>query len=323
MLGSRLRAARSVSHRETLRYLRDESLWSELPHAEWRGEPGSFDAVASVVIPAHNEAAVISRTLSLLAEPARYGVLEVIVCCNGCTDDTAARASQFEGVRIVELPEASKIAALNAGDRAATAWPRIYLDADVELPSAAVPALVRALQKPGVLAGRPSFEYDTQGATRLVRAYYRARRRVPSLFTALWGAGVYALTEAGHQRVGEFPAVIADDLYVDGLFSPEEKVIPATVSALVRTPRTVDGLLSVLTRGRRGASSQGVDTGRETTTVLLTGIRDPFSAWDTVVFALLTLRARRRVKKDHGLWSGQSWERDESSRSYSDPRVVM
>lgn len=323
MLGSRLRATRSLSHRETLRYLRHESLWSELPHAEWRGEPGASKALASVVIPAHNEATVISRTLALLAEPARNGALEVVVCCNGCTDDTADRASQFEGMRVVELPEASKIAALNAGDRAATAWPRIYLDADVELPSAAVPALVRALGKPGVLAGRPSFEYHTEGATPLVRAYYRARRRVPSLFTALWGAGVYALTEAGHQRVGDFPAVIADDLYVDELFSCDEKMIPPTVPATVRTPRTVNGLLNVLTRGRRGASSLGVDTGRETITVLLTGIRDPFSAWDAVVFALLTLAARKKVRKHHGLWSGRSWERDESSRSYSDSRVTM
>lgn len=315
IVNSRLRAGRSASHRETLRYLRDESLWPELPHAEWQDAPGSTRPVASVVIPAHNEAAVISRTLSWLAEPARTGVLEVVVCCNGCADDTAARAAKFEGVRVVELSEASKTAALNFGDRVATAWPRIYLDADVELPAAAVPALVRALKKPGVLAGRPPFTYDTEGAARLVRAYYRARRRIPSLSTALWGAGVYVLTEAGHERLGEFPGITADDLYVDGLFTSEEKEIPHTLPALVRTPRTVDGLLNVLTRGRRGASSQGTDTGRDTLVGLLMTMRGPFSLWDAAVFVVVTLRARRKARQASGDGTTDVWERDQSSRT--------
>src|SRR5262245_58336894 len=48
--------------------------------------------MASVVIPAHNEARVIERGLSSLLEGARPGELEIVVVCNGCTDDTAARA---------------------------------------------------------------------------------------------------------------------------------------------------------------------------------------------------------------------------------------
>ena len=85
------------------------------------------------MIPAHNEAAVIARRLTPLAPLAAAGKLEVIVACNGCTDDTAAIARGFEGVTVLEMAQPSKTAALNAGDAAATHWPRFYLDADVEI----------------------------------------------------------------------------------------------------------------------------------------------------------------------------------------------
>ncbi|MDQ1577463.1 MAG: hypothetical protein QOE21_150, partial [Microbacteriaceae bacterium] len=87
----------------------------------------------SVIIPAHNEASVIERTLRPLADVANRGQLEVVVVCNGCTDETAELARNFTGVTVVEIDEASKSLALNVGDEAATVWPRMYLDADVEI----------------------------------------------------------------------------------------------------------------------------------------------------------------------------------------------
>ena len=109
----------------------------------------------SVIIPAHNEAAVIARTLAPLAPLAATGQLEVIVACNGCSDNTAGIAGQFEGVTVLELEQPSKTAALNAGDAAASHWPRLYLDADVQISPGAVRAVLNALLSGQVLS-RPS-----------------------------------------------------------------------------------------------------------------------------------------------------------------------
>jgi cellulose synthase/poly-beta-1,6-N-acetylglucosamine synthase-like glycosyltransferase len=58
----------------------------------------------AVIIPAHNEAGVIERTLGRLAPLAGDRQVEVIVACNGCTDDTAELARGFKGVRVLDVP---------------------------------------------------------------------------------------------------------------------------------------------------------------------------------------------------------------------------
>ena len=92
-----------------------------------------LELVTSVIVPAHNEASVVGRALDSLLHEAEPGEFDVIVVCNGCTDDTADTARTRAGVRVVEIQTASKVAALNAGDEHAQGFPRIYLDADIEL----------------------------------------------------------------------------------------------------------------------------------------------------------------------------------------------
>jgi glycosyltransferase involved in cell wall biosynthesis len=87
---------------------------------------------ASIIIPAHNEAGLIDRTLAPLDPLVTAGTAEVIVVPNGCSDDIADRARAHSGVRVVQLAEGSKAATLNAGDTHATRRPRLYLHADIE-----------------------------------------------------------------------------------------------------------------------------------------------------------------------------------------------
>ena len=86
--------------------------------ARLKGAP----TLASVVVPAHNEEAVIGRLLTSLAEGLDGARLEIVVACNGCTDRTAD-ITRDHGAEVVEVDELSKIAALNAGDAAARAYP--------------------------------------------------------------------------------------------------------------------------------------------------------------------------------------------------------
>ena len=162
---------------------------------------------------------VIRRTLDALFTGFGPDELDVVVVCNGCTDDTAWRARACgHSVRVIELPAASKPAALRSGDAAARVFPRLYLDADVLMPGSAARVVLERLRT-GVLAARPPIRYEIDGASSLVRSYYRARSRVPAVLGSLWGAGVYGLSESGRGRFGAFPDVVADDLWVDRLFA--------------------------------------------------------------------------------------------------------
>ncbi|WP_166786588.1 WecB/TagA/CpsF family glycosyltransferase [Cryobacterium sp. TMT1-19] len=305
--------SRVAVNRATLGILTHPDQWRRLPHST-RTAPTSVPSghpAGSIIIPAHNEAAVIGRTLRALAPLAERNEAEIIVSCNGCTDATASIARTFPDVRVVEITESSKTAALNAGDGEASAWPRIYLDADIEITTDAVHAVFSTLSSGNLLAARPAFRYDTTGASPLVRAYYRARGRMPSMHSALWGAGVYAVNAAGHDRFGAFPALTADDLFVDTIFTSDEKTTLDTVPVRVRTPRSIRGLIAVLTRQHRGT----IESSSSSTTVrsmreLAWSVRGPASAWDALTYAALTgtgrvAAARSRRKK---------WERDDSSR---------
>lgn len=268
----------------------------------------------SIVIPAHDEEAVIGRTLAPLAAAAAAGALEVVVVCNACGDRTADIARGFAGVTVVEIEEASKTAALNAGDAAARTWPRLYLDADVDVTAGAVWNVFDALTRGGLLAARPTAVYDVTDADRLVRAYYRARSRVPSLGTALWGAGSYAVSAPGHDRIGSFPALIADDEFVDGRFAPAERAVVATAPAVVRVPRSASSLVGVLRRSHRGTAQLaelagcGERRSARTAVDVLRAAQGPLELADAAVYLAFALASRVPDRAAAG------WTRDETTR---------
>ena len=283
-----------------------------LPAASYAPVPAELFPEASIIIPAHNEAAVIDRTLAQLDPLVAAGTAEVIVVANGCSDDTAERARRHAGVQVLELAEGSKAAALNAGNAQASRWPRLYLDADIEAPPQALAQAVRALAGDGVHAARPAFRWNLDGAGPVVRAYYRARGRMPSMSAALWGAGVFGLSEAGHRILGEFPRLLGDDLLVERTFPPGRKYVASGPAVVVRMPLTVHDLVGVLARSRRGGAEQAMDTGRSSLRELLNTITDLQGALDAICFVGFALAARRRARR-----ATRSWDRDRSTRGES------
>jgi glycosyltransferase involved in cell wall biosynthesis len=276
----------------------------------------STESPISVVIAAHNEAAVIGRCLDALLAGAAPGELDVTVVANGCTDGTAAVAASRPGVRVIDRPEPGKVGALNAGDAVAVGFPRIYLDADIVLPPGAVRALAGALGE-GVHAVVPRRELDVAGRPLLVRAYYAINARMPVYDRALFGRGVIALSEAGRARFDAFPDVVADDLYLDSLFSREEKRQVDSVAARIATPRRTRDLVRRLTRVRSGnasiRASAGVRPAARSSWLRDVVLPRPWLAPAGICYAAITVVAAAKARRSPA--TGARWGRDESSRS--------
>ncbi len=283
--------------------------------------------LASVVIPAHNEAGVIGRCLDALFAGIGPDDLDVVVVCNGCRDETAAVArGSGHPVRVLELPQPSKAAALRAGDVAARAFPRLYVDADVVLPGRSACAVAGRLAA-GAVAARPPIFYETSRASTPVRSYYRARARMPAVMHALWGAGVYGLSFEGRSRFDTFADFGADDLWIDRQFERQEIEIVDCDPVVVAVPRRTRDLLRVLRRTYRGkvetAPSSGVDERAvATTTSALADLRrlgasGPRGAADAAVYVAFALGARlaMAISARRGRAFAPGWERDESSRA--------
>src|SRR5262245_59076669 len=203
----------------------------------------------SIVVPAHNESAVIARTLGTWVGSPGSETMSVTVVCNGCTDDTTNIARRFApAVHVIETDVASKTHALNLGDRASRAFPRIYADADVVITIDAIRALASRLERGNVLAVAPTSEINLTGCSWSVRKYFGVRSRLPSSREGMGGSGVYALSEAGRRRFAQFPDVIADDAYVRLQFKPEERETLPFVKSTVFAPRTIQQLIAVRTR---------------------------------------------------------------------------
>lgn len=292
--------------------------------------------MATIVIPAHNEATVIGRTLDALAGGLRPGT-RVVVACNGCTDDTAAIARSYAGrldVDVIDLAVDSKQAALNGADEhlaglsSEDAWPRVYLDADITAPAASINAVLDLLDGGTVLAARPAFRYRTDGADPGVQAYYRARSRTPEVLHALWGAGIYAVGEAGRRRWGAFPLGAPDDLFVDSRFTAGEKRVLDVEPVLVEVPRTTPALYRVLKRVHRHGDvaehspatdapvADGSTAGSGgTLKALLRGNSHGPAQWaDAAAYVVLSVAARAGNLVDARRGRTTTWERDDTSR---------
>lgn len=283
----------------------------------------------SVIIPAHDEAAVIGRSLRRMLDGAPEE-LEVIVAANGCSDETAAVCqAASERVRVIELSESSKVAALNAADAAATRYPRAYVDADVEVSGETLSALAALLERPGgPLVATPRMVLDLRGASPLVRAYYRIWERTSFRTEGHIGSGLYALSREGRNRFGVFPTVVADDRYVQQLFSLEERGTVHDHHFVVRPPRTLRALITRggrIVAGNRELARLGLATrpaespdARERSglrSVLNQLPTRPGLWWPFIVYSATQLATR--VVAERKIRSGQThrWDRDETSRA--------
>ena len=208
--------------------------------------------VASVVIPAHNEAGVIAATLDVLLGDAEPGEFEVIVVANGCADRTAAIARSKVGVRVIETTRAGKAAALRLGDAECSAFPRLYLDADVRISATSVREMVRALQAPKMEACAPTVVWGVDECTTLARRAHHAHCSLYAPHRGLAGVGGYMLSEAGHRRVFPIPDIIADDEWVHRHFALHERCTVKSAQSVTRAAPNFRAMVRRRARARAG-----------------------------------------------------------------------
>ena len=89
----------------------------------------------SLVIPAYNEEKYISPCLESVVKNRTADIIEVIVVNNASTDNTAAVAEKFPGVRVVDEPSKGLTKARQRGFMEAKGDLIAYIDADTRMPA--------------------------------------------------------------------------------------------------------------------------------------------------------------------------------------------
>ncbi len=95
----------------------------------------------------------------------------------------------------------------------------------------------------------------------------RINERLPAFRDGLYGRGMITLSKAGRSRFGEFPAMIADDLFIDSPFSTQETAEAKSVEVVVQAPYRTQDLLARLVRVRRGNAQMRAAAGELTFSV--------------------------------------------------------
>lgn len=273
----------------------------------------------SIVVPAHNESSVIARTLGAWSDHADG--MEVVVVCNGCTDNTAEVARRYiPADRVIESHVASKTHALNLGDQSSLCFPRIYVDADILITADAIRALTRRLEQGDVLAVAPTPDINLTGCSWAVRNYYEIRSRLPSSREGIGGSGVYALSKEGRQRFTHFPNVIADDIYVRLQFTSEERETLTSTKSVVFAPRTIPQLAAVRTRAYTGLFQIAhcfpelqMNKGKSNNKSLLALFGEPRLWLGLLIYCGVNVFARSRASIRHRT-NTSVWDRDNTAR---------
>lgn len=189
-------------------------------------------AISTIIIPAHNEAGYIGDCLrALLAQTPEASPMQVIVAANACSDDTVALCQAMveeftargDELRVLDLPQPGKTAALNSAEDGLEPGVRIYLDADVTCETDMMAQLRAALasEAPLYATGKLTIA-PAQSA--ITRAYGRLWQELPFFKGGAVGAGLFAVNAAGRARWDTFPDIISDDSFARLNFTPAERI---------------------------------------------------------------------------------------------------
>ena len=235
------------------------------PRADRTSEP----PLLSIIVAAHDEQDVVAaRVANALALDYPRELLEVIVACDGCADDTAARAREAGADLVLELPRGGKIRAQDAAVGRARGEIVAFSDANSLWEPGAARALVRAFEseRVGYACGRVTFVQAASGRAGgnqegLYWRYELAVRALESRLSSVTAGNgaIYATRRDGYIVVDP---VMGHDLslpfnmvkrglravYVPGARATE-KMVPTVEGEFARKRRMMSHTWPILLRG--------------------------------------------------------------------------
>lgn len=276
----------------------------------------------SIIIPAYNEATVISQTLNFLLNDKCLNGCEIIVVCNGCLDNTAEVVASYKtanlaqlgerniALNIEQLAQGSKTQAINLGLSVKQYAQVVLLDADIHITGENIIRLVAELYEPNIEVASPKITFDYHQSSWLVRQYYKIAEQ--SLYNSQYRiSNVIALSKNAVEQLGALPEVIADDEYLRRQFSLAQCSLVASLQHRFICPKNVRNLLNALTRVERGNIQLKQLFIENNYTVAENKPR--FSITIVVFYGIKTV-VKLRAKWQVLINKKQVWLRDESTR---------
>ena len=280
--------------------------------------------MATVIVPAHNEAGVIEACLDSII--GQDNVDNIIVACNGCTDETAQIVREkYPDIHCLDIETPSKVNALNEAETYARelglTFPVYYIDADTRLSENCLIKINAYLEThQDILLAAPTPIIDTSASSWLVKTYYKVWVNLPYIKEGVIATCSYIITETGRQRFERFPEVINDDGFVRcNFWNREISNVPDT-EIYINAPRDIYSLIKIKTRARLGnmqleATGQcKVKEDKQYGSVMRSRLlsRDWFS---TLIYIGIAGIIRIRSKNQFKRLKDYRWEKDLSSRN--------
>ena len=281
--------------------------------------------MATVIVPAHNEASVIRRCLDSLIQQPQLTTL--IVACNGCTDDTATIVrKEYPQAICLDIATPSKVNALNEAEKHATCFPIFYMDADTQLSAGAIQTITQALAAdPKTLLAAPEPVIDTSQSSWWVKQYYRTWLQLPYIRDGVVATCSYVITQQGRERFATFPTVINDDGFVRCQFHRHERRNIPDAQIFITAPRDLASLIKIKTRARLGnmqlaATRLCTCTESKPYSSILRNKLFSKAVFSTLIYTVIALIIRLRATYQYQHLQTYVWEKDQTSRTQHPPQ---
>lgn len=278
--------------------------------------------MATVIVPAHNEASVIENCLNSIIN--QKGIDHIIVPCNGCTDGTVELVrTKFPSVICLYIEKPSKTNALNVAEEKAkelgVSYPIFYIDADTQLSENAIQHITKSMDGSTIQLAAPTPIIDTSHSSWLVKTYYKVWLNLPYIKEGVIATCSFIVSENGRKRFDKFADVIGDDGYIRGHFKNSEISNIDGAEVFITAPKDIFSLIKIKTRARLGNMEllarkmcpviEKKDYGNIMKNRLLSKEFVPTSIY-IVIAMIIRIRAKLQFKQ----LENYEWEKDTSSR---------